>query len=117
MTGKAWRLTDKRLKHIIRQLELQMSVPAIASDLGVCPNTIYSRLDEMGIDHAEVRRNGIAKLRRAALGCIYNIEDPKDMAAAALKYLGKYDVEAVDTSTVTVDVKDAAAEILRELQS
>ena len=114
--GKRWSLTDKRRKYVLKQLELQMSVSAIALELDIDGDTLHRKLKEEGIDHRAVRTAGIAKLRKNCLQRIYNIEDDKDMAMTALRYLSKYDTEQIrDTDTVTVNVESAAQQVLDDL--
>jgi IS30 family transposase len=114
--GKRWALTDKRRRYVLRQLELQMSVAAIALELDIEEDTLHRKLKEEGIDHRAVRTAGIAKLRKTTLQRIFNIEDDKDMATVALKYLAKYDDTQIrDTDTVTVNVEAAARQVLDDL--
>jgi DeoR/GlpR family transcriptional regulator of sugar metabolism len=116
--GKRWALTDKRKKYVLKQLELQMSVSAIALELDVEDETLHRKLKEEGIDHRAVRTAGIAKLRKNCLQRIYNIADDKDMATTALRYLAKYDDSVLNdnkSTNVTVSVSDAAQQVLEDL--
>ena len=117
MQGKRWKLTDKRLKYVLKQLELQMTISSIAMDYGIKDETLSKQLKACGIDADEVRKAGIAKLRKTTLSRILNIEDDKDMAQTALKYLAKYDSTQVrETPAVTVDVSSAAQKVMDDLQ-
>jgi len=116
--GKKWQLTEKRLSFVMKQLELQMSVAAIAIELDVDEDTLHKRLKELDIDHRVVRSAGIAKLRKTTLQRIMNIADDKDMATVALKYLARYDdsVLVEDKSTnVSISVTDAAKQVIEDL--
>jgi len=117
MQGKRWQLTEKRLKYVLKQLELQMTISSLAIEYGIKDETLSKRLKEAGIDADAVRKSGIAKLRKTTLQRIMNIADDKDMATVALKYLSKYDdTQVKDTTTaVTVDINSAASQVLDDL--
>lgn len=115
--GNIWHLTDKRREFIISELTAQMSVPSIALELGISDDTLYRKLKEAGIDHRAVRRRGLERLRKNCLSWIYNIEDDKDRAEVAMKYLNKYlPADEVETAKVEVDINSAVSQVLDDLK-
>jgi hypothetical protein len=117
MGASSWHLTDKRRDFVIGELTAQMSVPSIAIELGISDDTLYRRLKEAGIDHRTVRRQGLEKLRRSCLSWIYNIDDEKDRAEVAMKYLSKYlPAEEVETTKVEVDLDAAVKAVINDLK-
>ena len=118
--GKAFRLTDKRLAFIINELEHQMDLKSIASGIGCSYDCLYNRLNEAGIDWRDVKRRGIAKLRKNCMVWLADIDDPKDRVNVALKYLDKYDDSIIETKNVGSEVTiksdaDIKLQILQEL--
>jgi IS30 family transposase len=112
-----WHLTEKRKAYVMQELTAQMSVASIAIDLGVDQDTLHRRLKEEGIDHRLVRRKGLEKLRKNCLKWIYNIDDDKDRADTAMKYLNKYlPAEEVETAKVEVDISSAVSQVLDDLK-
>jgi len=118
MGGNTWHLTEKRKAFVIKELTAQMSVPSIAMELGITSDTLYAKLKEAGIVPKEVKRKGLEKLRRSCMSWIYNIDDDKDRADAAMKYLNKYlpADEPEPETTVNINVDAAVSKVLDDLK-
>jgi hypothetical protein len=113
-----WNLTPKRLDYVISELEKQMSVTSIALELGIDQDTLHYKLKEAGINHRQVKRKGLEKLRKNCLAWIHEVDDPKDRATVAMKYLDKYlPADEVETTKVEIDVSSAVEQVMNDLQA
>ena len=94
-----------------------MSVPSKDIELGISDDTLNRKLRAAGIDHRAVRRQGYEKLRRSCLSWIYNIDEDKERAEVAMKYLSKYlPAEEVETTKVEVDLSSAVEAVINDLK-
>jgi len=104
--GVGWHCTDLRRVEVLEMLKKQWTVGALAGYYGINVKTFSKAIKKAGIDWRAVRLSGIGMVRSRLYDDITMIDEPKDRAVVALRYLERYDreeeveVEESDTSNV-----------------
>ncbi len=112
--GVSWNLTDKRRVDVLEMLKKQWTLGGIAIHYGISVKTISKQLKKHKINYKEVKMSGISMVRARLYDDLTMIDDHKDRAVVAMKYLDKYDKEE-EVAVVPVSDDDVVAKIMLEL--